>query len=187
MKSDFLIGISVREFARRESCDEKLVRRHIERGELTRFPDRSLDPALVGTGWCERNRRDSRATGNAADTADSAEKIMIGRSQVSAPEAVRQLFDDAERGCGIAGGVCDMASGLPALVTAAATSAGITKAKAAALDAALRPALLKRMETVLDENSVDPAVLCIDDDEVDRVRARDTWEGYKWPSTTFED
>jgi len=59
--------------------------------------------------------------------------------------------------------------------------------EAAALDAALRPALLKRMETVLDENNVDPAVLCIDDDEVDRVKARDTWEGYKWPSTTFED
>jgi hypothetical protein len=50
-------GISAREFARRDGCDEKLVRNGKLHGYLKAFPDGSLDPALVGTGWRETNRR----------------------------------------------------------------------------------------------------------------------------------
>jgi hypothetical protein len=50
-------GISIREFARRDGCDDKLVRRAIERGNIALQPDGSIDPALVGTGWRRNNRR----------------------------------------------------------------------------------------------------------------------------------
>lgn len=43
--------ITVSEFARRDGCNEKLVRRAIERGRLTRGDDGKLDSALVGTQW----------------------------------------------------------------------------------------------------------------------------------------
>lgn len=63
-------GISVREFARRDACDEKLVRRAIAGGFLERFRDGSLEPALVGTGWRKTNRR----RGPANTTAHTADK-----------------------------------------------------------------------------------------------------------------
>lgn len=49
-------GISVREFARRDGCDEALVRRAIKSGRLRRSPEGLLDEALVGTGWRHTNR-----------------------------------------------------------------------------------------------------------------------------------
>jgi hypothetical protein len=57
-------GIAIREFARRDHCDEGLVRRAIRKGHLTTLPDGKLDPALVGSPWRLTNRR-------AADTADA--------------------------------------------------------------------------------------------------------------------
>jgi hypothetical protein len=51
--------IIVSEFARRDGCDEKLVRRAIERGVLVRGPDNKLDAALVGTPW-RRSRIDGK-------------------------------------------------------------------------------------------------------------------------------
>jgi hypothetical protein len=50
-------GISLREFARRDGCDPKLVREAVKKGRLPALPDRKLDPSLAGTGWRERNRR----------------------------------------------------------------------------------------------------------------------------------
>ena len=50
-------GISAREFARRDGCAHTLVNRAIKSGYFSRLPDGTLDPALVGTGWREENRR----------------------------------------------------------------------------------------------------------------------------------
>ena len=50
-------GTSIREFARRDSCDPKLVRRAIGRGSLSKLADGTLDPAHVGGGWRRTNRR----------------------------------------------------------------------------------------------------------------------------------
>ncbi|HEV2365415.1 MAG TPA: hypothetical protein VGS12_14595 [Caulobacteraceae bacterium] len=58
-------GVSIREFARREGCDDKVVRRAISAGNLKTLADGSLDPSLVGSLWRKRNR--------AADSADSAD------------------------------------------------------------------------------------------------------------------
>ena len=46
-----MIGISIREFARRDGCDKVVVSRALKRGRLVAFEDGTLDPALVGTGW----------------------------------------------------------------------------------------------------------------------------------------
>lgn len=51
-----MIGISIREFARREKCSDGLVRRKIKQGHLETLPDGTIDADLVGTEWCERNR-----------------------------------------------------------------------------------------------------------------------------------
>lgn len=50
-------GISVREFARRDGCDEALVRRAIKQKKLATLEDGSIDPALVRSGWRKSNRR----------------------------------------------------------------------------------------------------------------------------------
>lgn len=50
-------GVSIREFARLDGCNDKLVRRAIQDGKLTAFADGKLDPALAGTGWRRLNRR----------------------------------------------------------------------------------------------------------------------------------
>jgi hypothetical protein len=49
-----LTGISQREFARLDGCDEKVVRRKIASGHLATNPDGTLDPELVGTDWRKR-------------------------------------------------------------------------------------------------------------------------------------
>ena len=53
-----IVGISIREFAKRDGCNDKLVRRAIEEGRLTALPDGKMDPALVGSGWRKSNRRE---------------------------------------------------------------------------------------------------------------------------------
>ena len=75
--------VSVREFARLDGCDEKLVRRAIKSGKLRVCDDGKLDPALAGTGWRKANRR-------AADSADTSENVRTNvrtRKKVSAPSA----------------------------------------------------------------------------------------------------
>lgn len=51
------LGISAREFARRDGCAHTLVNRAVKCGHLRQLEDGSLDPAQVGTGWREENRR----------------------------------------------------------------------------------------------------------------------------------
>jgi len=47
--------ISIREFGRREHCDESTVRRAIREGRLSRLPDGKLDAVLVGSPWRPAN------------------------------------------------------------------------------------------------------------------------------------
>jgi hypothetical protein len=51
-------GISQREFARRDGCDPKLVRRGLGQGKLIAFDDGSIDPELVGSPWRKGNFRE---------------------------------------------------------------------------------------------------------------------------------
>lgn len=73
-------GISIREFAKRDGCNEKLVRRKIGEGYLAVLADGKLDPALVGTAWRARNRKD-------ADSADTGADRPADTPPVSAPAA----------------------------------------------------------------------------------------------------
>jgi hypothetical protein len=54
--SDPPAGVSNRRFAELDGCTEKRVRTGKLRGELKAFPDGTIDPALAGTGWRQRNR-----------------------------------------------------------------------------------------------------------------------------------
>lgn len=62
--------ISPREFARRDGCDEKQVRRAIAKGALFRDSSGLLDAAGVGTAWRKRYRTSrTRMAGEGADPA----------------------------------------------------------------------------------------------------------------------
>ncbi len=75
------IGVSIREFARRDGCDDKLVRRALQTGHLLALPDGKLDPAFVGSGWRKENRR-------GADTgADTPQGVRTRRARKAAPPA----------------------------------------------------------------------------------------------------
>ncbi|WP_338662616.1 hypothetical protein VQH23_21005 [Pararoseomonas sp. SCSIO 73927] len=83
-------GISIREFARREGCDDKLVRRAVQGGKLQAFRDGTLDPALVGSGWRRSNRHSSSGADTPADIpadtgADTPAVSAPVRTPVSAP------------------------------------------------------------------------------------------------------
>lgn len=67
--------LSIREFARRDGCNEKLVRRAISDGHLRPSPDGKLTADLVGTGWRKTNRR-------GADTADIPADILADTADI---------------------------------------------------------------------------------------------------------
>ncbi|MDH6235141.1 hypothetical protein M2281_005763 [Mesorhizobium soli] len=90
-------GISVREFARRAGCDEKVVRRKIKSGHLPAFSDGKLNPAHVDLDW--RNGIDAdTVSADTADTADTetlaaeADRIvnLEGRAPYTKAEAERE-------------------------------------------------------------------------------------------------
>jgi hypothetical protein len=75
--------VSIREFARLDGCDDKLVRRASKSGKLRADENGKLDPTLAGTSWRKANRR-------AADSADmSAPSVrsVRTRSPKAAPSA----------------------------------------------------------------------------------------------------
>jgi hypothetical protein len=77
-----LAGISIREFARREKCDDKLVRRAITKERLKANVDGSLDEGLVGSGWRKANRADT-ADKPSADTSKGVRTaVEKGRQQI---------------------------------------------------------------------------------------------------------
>ena len=51
------VGITLVEFAKRDGCSVTYVSNAVKDGRLERLPDRSIDPALVGTPWRAGNRK----------------------------------------------------------------------------------------------------------------------------------
>lgn len=87
-------GISIREFARREGCNDKLIRRAISGGYLKTLEDGTLSPALVGSGWRKVNRHAAAGADTAdtsadmgADSADSADMSAPAVRTVRTPPA----------------------------------------------------------------------------------------------------
>lgn len=58
-------GIAIREFARREGVSDTLVHQAIKNGRLKAYPDRSIDPALLGTPWRRGNATAATGAGTA--------------------------------------------------------------------------------------------------------------------------
>jgi hypothetical protein len=84
--------ITVREFARRESCDEKQVRRGIEKGLLVKDSAGLLNAAQVGSGWRKTNRR-----GRDGVSAKAAYIPEIVRTDVRTPDVRTPLVvEDGE-------------------------------------------------------------------------------------------
>lgn len=68
--------ISVREFAKRAGCDEKQVRRAIEKGLISKGDDGFLDAASVDGGWRKPNRRGIvKLAADNADTVRTTESV----------------------------------------------------------------------------------------------------------------
>jgi hypothetical protein len=65
------LAISIREFARRDGCSEKLVRRGISTGHLKTLADGKLDETLVGSAWRKGNRNADIGADKGADSAPS--------------------------------------------------------------------------------------------------------------------
>lgn len=65
--------LTIREFARREGCDEKQVRRAVEKGLLIKDEDGLLTDDQLGSGWRKTNRRGRASTSAAA--ADNVESV----------------------------------------------------------------------------------------------------------------
>lgn len=86
--------VSVREFARLDGCDDKLVRRAIKAGKLPISAEGKLDRTLVGTGWRKTNRRAAGAAGQAADTPKMSAASV--RTAVRKPGAPAPTSDEAE-------------------------------------------------------------------------------------------
>lgn len=78
--------VSVREFARLDGCDDKLVRRAIKAGKLPISDDGKLDPSLAGSGWRKTNRRAPKGADTGADKPQSV-RTVVRTSKVSAPSA----------------------------------------------------------------------------------------------------
>lgn len=72
--------INKSEFARREGCNEKQVRRAIEKGILVANTDGLLDASLINSGWRKTNRRTMLKVSTpelsvTSDTSDKSESV----------------------------------------------------------------------------------------------------------------
>jgi hypothetical protein len=77
--------LSIREFAKRDGCDDKLVRRKIKSGHLAQLPNGKISSDLIGTAWRKSN----------ADTADKARTAPVAK--LSAPRSGEAPEQIAER------------------------------------------------------------------------------------------
>lgn len=89
--------ISIREFARREKCNDKLVRRAIEGGFLSLSEGKTLDAVLVGSGWRKR-KRGSADTSRSADTERAASADTAPLSAPAGPADSGAVDEPAETG-----------------------------------------------------------------------------------------
>ena len=88
--------VGIREFARLDGCNEKLVRRAIASGKLPASDDNKLDPALAGSGWRKANRRTADTSAVSAATVRSADKTTKGSlpSAAETEEASEAMFSE---------------------------------------------------------------------------------------------
>jgi hypothetical protein len=59
--------VSIREFARRDGCNDALVRRAIKDGKLRVSADGKVDASQAGKGWRKANRRSAGSADTGAD------------------------------------------------------------------------------------------------------------------------
>ena len=79
--------VSIREFARRDGCNEKLVRRAISEGKLRTSPDGKVLASQAGAPWRQANRRKPRAADKRVPIAEkSAKRSRRSRSADTADE-----------------------------------------------------------------------------------------------------
>lgn len=62
------LGLSIREFARRDNCSDTLVRRAIKQNRIKALEDGSIDPSLVGSAWREANAKGANTANTGANT-----------------------------------------------------------------------------------------------------------------------
>ena len=86
-------GISIREFARRDGCSDKVVRRKIESGHLPTLTGGKLDPALVGTDWRARPATGADTKPKSADSpqVSAALSAVAARDDETLDEAAQRL------------------------------------------------------------------------------------------------
>ncbi len=99
--------ISVSEFARREGCNEKQVRRAVEKGIFSKNADGRLDAALVGSGWRKQNRRSILS-----DVRTKQKSPKVVRESPKEPDADETPEEAAERIMAASGAPHDMAEAL---------------------------------------------------------------------------
>lgn len=90
--------VSIREFARRDGCDDALVRRAIKQGKLRVAADGKVDSSQVGSEWRRANRKAAGGADKAPDSprksAPAARKTTKGAETVSAGEILADLNDE---------------------------------------------------------------------------------------------
>jgi hypothetical protein len=85
--------LSASEFARREGCDEKQVRRALERGALVRGADGLIDAAQLGSTWRRPNRR---TLAKSAQQSAATDVAAFGPCDATAPtETTRRTIESA--------------------------------------------------------------------------------------------
>lgn len=99
-------GLSFREFARRDGCDEKIVRRKVASGHLRTLPDGTIDENLVGTAWrkgnADRVEQTARAALPLASVEPGATKAESEARKEAALANLRELEYDRESGAVVA-------------------------------------------------------------------------------------
>lgn len=89
-------AVSIREFARREGCSDTLVRRAIKQGRLRVSEDKTIDAALVGSAWRERNAVSAAGANSGANTpANTREQVFAPEPVTAAPSGDDDSLDES--------------------------------------------------------------------------------------------
>lgn len=91
------LGISIREFARRAGCDDKVVRRKVKTDHIKPFEDGTIDPRYLDLDWRSGEHPLSAVGGVADSVADSESLEDAAHEMVSAPGGAKWSKAEAER------------------------------------------------------------------------------------------
>ena len=146
--------------------------------------------ARLATESSYRSKRLKPAVGTFnldARTFNQKPGTVLAEMRAAKPNASgRRLRSDDAYSAGICSGLHDMAASTPRIVARVMADAGVSEGLITTIDAALRAALLHRMETLMNLWGISPAVTA-DDGEIDLIEARDTWVGRSWDADTLDD